>query len=179
MVRRSVRVTDPDQAGSVRGFTPEVLLGPLNSLELLHAPKQLFAAGHTEWLRERPRVSIVGSRKPSPDGPKRAAELARVLTQHGALVMSGLAEGIDASAHITTLEAGGRTIAVIGTSLSEAYPTKHRSLQDRLMREHLVVSQFSEGHPTTRKNFPTRNRTMALVSDASVIVEAGEGSGSL
>jgi DNA processing protein len=179
MVRRSARPTDSGEAPSVRSFTLEELLGPLNPLELLHAPKQLFAAGHTEWLRERPRVSIVGSRKPSPDGLKRAAKLARVLTAHGALVVSGLAEGIDASAHITMLEAGGRTIAVIGTPLSEVYPTKHRGLQDRLMREHLVVSQFPEGHPTTRKNFPMRNRTMALVSDASVIVEAGEGSGSL
>jgi DNA processing protein len=179
MVRRPAQLTNSGEAPSVRSFTPEDLLGPLNPLELLHAPKQLFAAGHAEWLRERPRVSIVGSRKPSLDGLRRAAKLARVLTAHGALVVSGLAEGIDASAHLTTLDAGGRTIAVIGTPLSEAYPAKHRGLQDRLMREHLVVSQFPEGHPTTRKNFPMRNRTMALVSDASVIVEAGEGSGSL
>ncbi|MBI3403264.1 MAG: DNA-processing protein DprA [Acidobacteria bacterium] len=129
--RRSARPTESGEAPSVRSFTPEELLGPLNPLEPLHAPKQLFAAGHAEWLWERPRVSIVGFLKPSSDGLKRAAKLARVLTEHGALVVSGLAERIDASAHITTLEAGGRTIAVIGTPLSEAYPTKHRSLQDR------------------------------------------------
>lgn len=144
-----------------------------------YAPKQLFVAGHAEWLRDRPRVSVVGARRASPDGVKRAAKLARILVKHGAIVVSGLAEGIDAAAHTATLDAGGRTVAVIGTPLSEVFPTKHRDLQERLMREHAVVSQFPEGHPTTRRNFPLRNRTMALVSDASVIVEAGDGSGSL
>lgn len=163
----------------IREFTPEELLGPLNPLEQHHAPKRLFVAGHVDWLSERPRVSIVGSRRSSPGGLKRAARLAKVLTEHQALVVSGLAEGIDWSAHMAAMEAGGRTIAVIGTSLGVAYPATHRALQEQMMREHLVISQFPEGYPTTRRNFPMRNRTMALVSDASVIVEAGEGSGSL
>lgn len=163
----------------VRTFTPEQLLGPLNPLEQRHAPSRLFVAGHSEWLGEHPRVAIVGSRKPSPEGTKRAARLARVLTENGALVVSGLAEGIDWAAHTATLSASGRTIAVVGTALSVAYPTKHRALQTQLMRAHLVVSQFPEGYPTTRRNFPLRNRTMALLCDASVIVEAGDGSGSL
>jgi len=162
-----------------RAYSAEELLGPLNPQEKLYAPKQLFVAGHAEWLRQEPRVSVVGARKASPDGLKRAAKLARILAKHGAILMSGLAEGIDAAAHTATVDARGRTVAVIGTPLSEAYPTKHRHLQQLLMREHLVVSQFPEGYPTTRKNFPLRNRTMALVSDASVIVEAGDGSGSL
>jgi DNA processing protein len=136
-------------------------------------------AGHAEWLGERPRVSIVGSRRASEAGIKRAARLARVLTDEHALVVSGLAEGIDAAAHVASADAGGRTIAVIGTSLSAVYPASHRALQDRLMREHLVVSQFPDGYPTARRNFPLRNRTMALLSDASVIVEAGDSSGSL
>jgi DNA processing protein len=160
-------------------YSAEELLGPLNPQEKLYAPKQLFVAGHAEWLRQEPRVSVVGARKASPDGVKRATKLARILVQHGAIVVSGLAEGIDAAAHTATVEAGGRTVAVIGTPLSETYPAKHRDLQQLLMREHLVVSQFPEGYPTTRKNFPLRNRTMALVCDASVIVEAGDGSGSL
>ena len=162
-----------------RPYTAEELLGPLNPQERLYAPKTLFVAGHVEWLRLERRVSVVGARKASPDGLKRAAKLARILVTHGAIVVSGLAEGIDAAAHTATVEAGGRTVAVIGTPLSETFPTKHRNLQQLLMREHLVVSQFSEGHPTTRKSFPLRNRTMALVSDASVIVEASDGSGSL
>ena len=162
-----------------RAYSAEELLGPLNPQELMYAPKQLFVAGHAEWLRQEPRVSVVGARKASPDGLKRAAKLARLLVKHGAIVISGLAEGIDAAAHTTAMDAGGRTVAVIGTPLSETYPAKHRELQHRLMRDHLVLSQFPEGYPTTRKNFPLRNRTMALVSDASVIVEASDGSGSL
>ena len=162
-----------------RAFTPEELLGPLNPLEQLHAPKHLFVAGHADWLGERPRVSIVGSRDASPEGIKRAARLTRLLTENRVLVVSGLADGIDRAAHVTAMESAGRTIAVIGTPLSSVYPSRHRSLQDQLMREHLVVSQFPERHPVTKRNFPMRNRTMALLSDASVIVEAGEGSGSL
>jgi len=168
-----------EQPGARRAYSVEELLGPLNPQEQRYAPKQLFAAGHTEWLRQEPRVSVVGARKASPDGLKRAAKLARLLVKHGAIVISGLAEGIDAAAHTATADAGGRTVAVIGTPLSETYPAKHRGLQQLLMREHLVVSQFPDGHRTTRKNFPLRNRTMALVSDASVIVEASDGSGSL
>jgi DNA processing protein len=162
-----------------RAWTPEELLGPLNPQERHFAPKALFAAGHIEWLRQPPRAAIVGARKASADGLKRAAKLARLLVGHRATIVSGLADGIDAAAHVAAIEAGGRTIAVIGTPLSEAYPAKHRDLQQRMMRDHLVLSQFAEGVPTTRKNFPLRNRTMALLSHASVIVEAGDGSGSL
>jgi DNA processing protein len=162
-----------------RAYSAEELLGPLNPQERLHAPKQIFVAGHAEWLRQQPRVAIVGARKASLDGVKRAAKLARILVKQGALVVSGLAEGIDAAAHTTTVQAGGRTIAVLGTPLSNTFPVKHHALQQQLMRDHLVLSQFPEGYPTTRKNFPLRNRTMALVSDASVIVEASDGSGSL
>lgn len=168
-----------DQPDVRHAYSAEELLGPLNPQERLYAPKQLFVAGHAEWLRQQPRVSVVGARKASTEGLKRAAKLARILVKHGAVVVSGLAEGIDAAAHSATVEADGRTVAVIGTPLSQTFPAKHRELQQHLMREHLVVSQFPEGHPTTRKNFPLRNRTMALVSDASIIVEASDGSGSL
>ena len=168
-----------EQSAVRRAYSAVELLGPLNPQELLYAPKQVFVAGHAEWLRQESRVSVVGARKASPDGVKRTVKLARLLVKHGAIVISGLAEGIDAAAHSATVEAGGRTVAVIGTPLSEAYPAKHQELQHQLMRDHLVISQFPEGYPTTRKNFPLRNRTMALVSDASVIVEASDGSGSL
>ena len=170
-------MTDTAAAGGPR--TAEDLLGPLNPLERLYAPKELFVAGHADWLRQPRRVAVVGARRASPEVMKRAARLARILVEHNAMVVSGLAEGIDAAAHTATIEAGGRTIAVIGTPLSDAYPARHRALQTLLMRDHLVVSQFHPGQPTTRRNFPMRNRTMALICDVSVIVEAGEGSGSL
>lgn len=170
-------MTDNDSTDVPRAI--EDLIGPLNSLERMYAPNELFVSGHAEWLRQSPKVAVVGARRASPEGVRRAAKLARLLVQHRAIVVSGLAEGIDAAAHTATIEAEGRTIAVLGTSLTDVYPTKHRTLQHRLMRDHLVVSQFRPGQPTARRNFPMRNRTMALICDASVIVEAGEGSGSL
>jgi DNA processing protein len=162
-----------------RGYSPEELLGPLNPQEQLYAPKEIFVAGHADWLRQQPKVAVVGAREASPEGLRRAAKLARILVEHRAIVVTGLAEGIDAAAHAAAIDAGGRTVAVIGTPLSDTYPAKHLALQERLVRDHLVVSQFAEGYPTTRKNFPLRNRTMALICDASVIVEASDGSGSL
>lgn len=184
MIRRPTSESrgTPGHAGGAApasGFPIEELLGPLNPLERLHAPTRLFVAGHPEWLLERPKVSIIGARQASGHGRKRAARLARILVRHGVIVVRGLAEGIDAAAHRATLASGGRTIAVIGTPLSDCYPPKHRELQARLMREHLVVSQFRAGQPVSRRNFPLRNRTMALATDATVIAEAGEGSGSL
>jgi DNA processing protein len=95
------------------------------------------------------------------------------------VVVSGLAAGIDRAAHEAAIEAGGRTIAVIGTPLDEIYPKANAGLQARIAREHLLVSQFAPGYPVTPKNFPIRNRTMALLADATVIVEAGEKSGTV
>lgn len=159
--------------------TLEELLGPLNEVERKNAPRELFVAGDVELLRSGPRVSVVGSRKASPEALSRARSLTRALVKRGIVVVSGLAEGIDSAAHETALAENGRTVAVIGTPLDEFYPAKNRNLQERLMREQLVVSQFPPGYPSKRENFPRRNRTMALLSDATVIVEAGEKSGTL
>jgi DNA processing protein len=93
------------------------------------------------------------------------------------VVISGLAAGIDATAHEAAMVAGGRTIAVLGTSLDRAYPRHHASLQDRIAREHLVVSPFESGTPTARWHFPPRNRVMARLATATVLVEASETSG--
>lgn len=81
--------------------------------------------------------------------------------------------------HKTAIKNGGKTIAVIGTPLSKTYPKENAELQKEMMHSQLVISQYKVGRPTTKKDFVFRNRTMALISDASVIVEAGEGSGTL
>jgi len=163
----------------MRGYTAEDLLGSLNAVERKNAPEHLYVAGDVELLRRGARVSIVGSRKASPEGLKRTHVLAKALVERGVVVVSGLAEGIDTAAHEAALAVGGRTVAVIGTPLDQAYPAKNRAFQERLMHEHLVVSQFPHGYPVQPKNFPMRNRTMALLTDATVIVEAGEKSGTL
>lgn len=162
-----------------REMTPEELLGPLNEVERKNAPKQLFVAGNVGHIHAGPRVSVVGSRGASPEGLARARAITRALVERDITVVSGLAEGVDTEAHEAALSAGGRTIAVIGTPLDVAYPEKNGPLQERLMREQLVVSQFPHGYPFHRKNFPIRNRTMALLTDATVIVEAGDKSGTL
>ena len=93
--------------------------------------------------------------------------------------MSGLAEGIDTAAHEAAIRHGGSTVAVLGTPLDKSYPARNSELQETIMRNHWAISQFPVGYPTQPKNFVIRNRTMALISDASIIVEAGETSGSL
>jgi DNA processing protein len=160
--------------------TAHDLLGrSLNEVEEKNAPARLFVAGDVGLLRAAPRVSVVGARRASAQALAAARVLATWLGERGAIVVSGLAEGVDTMAHETAIAAGARTIAVLGTALSEVFPAKNRALQQRIMREHLAVSQFGQGTPVRPGNFPMRNRTMALLSDATIIVEASDKSGSL
>lgn len=160
-----------------RAIRTDEIFAQLNSFEAKHAPEGLFLAGDASLLSEGKRVSVVGTRKPSREGTARTRALIRMLVDQGIIVVSGLAEGIDTVAHETAIAEGGRTIAVLGTPLSKAYPAKNRELLERIKAEHLAISQFPEGSPARRTHFPQRNRTMALISDATIIVEAGENSG--
>lgn len=162
-----------------RSFPPDVLLGPLTELERLNAPAKLFVAGRLEVLELEPRVSIVGARTASAQGLGRAHRLAKELAGEGVVVVSGLAKGIDTAAHRGAIDAKGNTIAVLGTPLDRCYPKENDALLQLIMREHLAISQFPPGSPIQRYNFPQRNRTMALIAEATVIVEAGNSSGSL
>lgn len=164
---------------TITSWTPEDLLWPFNEAELKHAPRELFVAGDHDLLRSGPTVSIIGSRKATPQGIARAQKLARMLVGRGVIVVSGLAQGIDTAAHRATIDAGGRTIAVLGTPLDKCYPAQNRALQQEIMRDHLAVSQFASGTKVGRHAFPIRNRTMALITDATVIIEAADGSGTL
>lgn len=159
--------------------TPEELIGPLNEVEKKHAPKRLFAAGKVELLRAGLRVSVVGSRDATKEGLGRARALSEALVRRGVVVVSGLAEGIDTQAHQAAINFGGATIAVLGTPLDVCFPKQNKSLLDCIIQGHLAVSEFPVGSPPQKKNFPMRNRTMALLSDATIIVEAGEGSGTI
>lgn len=158
----------------------ENLLGrPLNDIETKYAPKELYFKGSLKIPLPRPRVSIIGSRKASMNGLEDAQIITKTLLEKQTVIVSGLAEGIDTSAHETAIRSGGKTIAVLGTPLNKVYPRKNSMLQQEIMSKHLAISQFPIGHPTTPKDFVLRNRTMALISDATVIVEAGDTSGSL
>lgn len=163
----------------MREYRPADLLGQLNDVEEKNAPKTLYLAGDEALARGGRRVSIVGSRKPTSAGVGRAQELAIALAGARITVVSGLAKGIDTAAHMGAITGGGHTLAVLGTPLDQSYPASNKALQAEIMRDHLAVSQFPSGYPSQPKNFPIRNRTMALLSDATVIVEAGEKSGTL
>jgi DNA processing protein len=158
---------------------PHELLGPLNELELRFAPERLYIAGRLSIPLQHPRVSIVGTRTPSPVGVRAARTFSTELSRRGVTILSGLARGIDTAAHNAALDSHGTTIAVLGTPLSKVYPRENAALQHRIMEEQLAVSQFPDGHPIRPGNFVQRNRVMALMSDATVIVESGEQGGSL
>ncbi|NOZ82730.1 MAG: DNA-processing protein DprA [Euryarchaeota archaeon] len=155
----------------------ELLGRPLNDVEKKYAPEVVYVSGCIKIPLPGPRVAIVGTRNPSSEGLSIATAIARKLTERGVIVVSGLARGIDTVAHKTAIESGGKTIAVLGTPLNKFYPAENRTLQELIMREHLAVSQYPIGHVTKPKDFVFRNRTMALISDASIIVEAGKTSG--
>jgi DNA processing protein len=149
---------------------------PVRLRGVQQAPPVIFTVGSV--IADDPAVSVVGSRGASPAGLQMAAELARALTGRRMTVMAGLARGIDTSAHQATLNAGGRTVAVIGTGLGRAYPAENRELQNRIAERGLVLSQFWPDAPAQKHTFLMRNAVMSGYGLATVIVEAGETSGS-
>lgn len=138
----------------------------------------VFYAGDLEIL-DAPTVSIVGTREVSEAGWRRAAQLARDLVKAGVTVVSGLAKGVDTAALTSAMANGGRVAAIIGTPLDKAYPAENAELQQDIYRRHLLMTPFQVGERVFRSNFPTRNRVMAAVSDATAIIEASDTSGTL
>ena len=124
-------------------------------------------------------IALVGARTASTYGRKMARELAHELAGCGVCVVSGLARGIDSEAHQASLEAGGRTIAVLGSGLDVMYPREHIALAERIAESGAVVSEFSFGSQPEAGNFPYRNRVISGISLGTVVVEATEKSGSL
>jgi DNA processing protein len=155
------------------------LLGFLGDAALRAAPDSLYMAGDPKLLSASVRVAIVGSRQASEAALRRASRLAREVVAYGAVVVSGLARGVDTAALRSAIGAGGQVAAVLGTPLEVAYPDENASLQLEIGTHHCLVSHFPPGHPPGRGNFPRRNRLMALLTDATVIVEAGDSSGTL
>ena len=147
----------------------------------------LYYRGNLDLLSSR-SVAVVGAREATPVGIARARKIAKLLVENNFTVMSGLAKGIDTAAHKEAIHLGGHTIGVIGTALHQSYPKENKELQKSLTKNHLVVSQvpfvqYQRQHLTNYKRnrmfFPERNKTMSALSLATIIVEAGESSGSL
>ncbi len=138
----------------------------------------VFWAGNLDLLR-RPAVSVIGAREVSPEGYARAARIARELAKAGVTVVSGLAKGVDTAAHTGAIAVGGPTAGVIGTPIDKVYPAENAELQEEIARDFLLISQFPSGTKTWPSDFPKRNRLMAALTDASIIVEASDTSGTL
>jgi DNA processing protein len=146
------------------------------------APVCLHGLGDRELVRRLDgpdAVTIVGSRHPSAYGLRVAGELAFELASAGVVVVSGMAIGIDAAAHRGALEAGGRTIAVLGCGPDVVYPRRERALHAQLVDAGAIVSEYEPGTPAAPNQFPARNRIMAALGGAVVVVEATDPSGSL
>lgn len=147
--------------------------------ELHDAPPLLFVAGNAAIL-ERPQLAMVGSRRASRAGVGEAASFARHLAAGGFVITSGLALGIDAAAHQGALDAGGLTIAVLGTGLNEVYPPRHRELAQRIRDNGgALLSELPLDTAAQACNFPRRNRLISGLSLGVLVVEAGLSSGSL
>ncbi|MCR5740365.1 MAG: DNA-protecting protein DprA, partial [Lachnospiraceae bacterium] len=143
------------------------------------APRFLYIRGKKSLLFEKRTVALVGSRQASEGSKENTRRLAEILGKNGITVVSGLAKGIDVTAHMTALENGYNTISVIGTNLNQYYPPENKAVQLEIEKRGLVVSQFSPAAKTQRWFFPLRNGVMSGLSLATVIMEAGESSGAL
>ncbi len=151
---------------------------PRRLKEIDQPPPVLYTLGELtvqdEWA-----AAIVGTRRMTGYGRQVTDELAELLAHHGVTVVSGLARGVDASAHQTSLKHSGRTIAVLGSGVDRIYPPEHRKLAEEIAKNGAVISDYPPGTPPESNNFPPRNRIISGLSRVVVIIEAGITSGAL
>lgn len=180
-------VLDRFQKTGVTGFGVRVHGAgeyPEKLRDALHPVEMLYYQGWWDLVYSR-GVAVVGTRKASREGLARTRKLVKGLVADDFTIVSGLAAGIDTEAHTTALKEGGRTIAVIGTPLSFSYPRENTELQERIAQKFLVISQVpvkrweKQDYRLNRFFFPERNVTMSALTEATIIVEAGETSGTL
>jgi len=149
-----------------------------------HPVELLYFRGNWDITASR-CVAIVGTRNPTDDGRRRTVKLSRQFVESGFTVVSGLARGIDTAAHTAAIENGGQTVAILGTPITSCYPPENYELQRKIADEFLVISQVPivrysrQGPNGNRLFFPARNVTMSALTEATVIVEAGNTSGTL
>jgi len=174
---------------SVNKYRPNLLInGTLNYPERLRDAREpvelLYYTGKLDLIYSK-SVAIVGTRNPTNDGVKRTERLVKLLVENEITVVSGLAKGIDTAAHTSAIKNGGETIAVIGTPLNQVYPKENANLQDYIAKRHLLISQVpfikyeSQDYRSNRLFFPERNKTMSAITEATVIIEASDTSGTL
>jgi DNA processing protein len=148
---------------------------PQQLRDIHQVPPLVFTRGRL--AADQRAVAVVGTRLATPRGLRVAKAISRNLAEAGVTVVSGLAAGIDTAAHLAALEAGGRTVAVIGTGINRSYPAANADLQHRIAADGLVLSQFWPDASPTKTSFPMRNAVMSGYAAATVVVEAAYRSG--
>lgn len=143
---------------------------PREVLTVKDPPRVLYAQGDLGLLKRR-RVAIIGSRKPSPYGVTMAWASAKALAESGVVIVSGMAMGLDARAHRGALDAGGGTIAVLGSGIDVNYPRVNSDLLNEVRSKGLVLSEFPPGYPSHKWNFPARNRIIVALAECLLVVE--------
>lgn len=149
--------------------------------QMKDGPATFYTRGTLNWEHLPPLIAIVGSRKHSSYGMQVADKLAGDLSRAGFIVVSGMAFGIDSVAHKGALESGSETIAVLGSGIDDAFiaPVSHFSLAQKIMAHGALVSEYPPGTPATQGSFPMRDRIIAGLCCGTIVIEAGENSGSL
>ena len=163
-------------------WTPDQVDYPRLLLETPSPPPVLYYRGEVQLQENqgiKPLVGIVGTRNASEYGKRWARKLSAALARNGFTVVSGLADGIDTEAHRACLESGGRTLAVLGTGVDVVYPPRNRDLYKQILNQGLVLSEYPAKTPPDRAHFPPRNRIIAGMSRAVLVMEAPTRSGAL
>lgn len=163
-------------------WTPADPEYPRLLLETPNPPPILYYRGKANLLENQaviPAIAIVGTRDPTPYGKKWTRRLTTTLANQGFMIVSGMAAGIDTEAHRACLEMGKRTIAVLGTGVDIAYPPRNQGLYRDIVQQGLVVSEYPHGTPPDRSHFPQRNRIIAGLCRAVLVMEAPTKSGAL
>jgi DNA processing protein len=150
---------------------------PRHLREIFDPPIVLFALGRTE-LMPTPSIGVVGTRSPTPYGLAAAERLSADLSRAGLTIVSGMARGIDTSAHLAALKEGGDTVAILGCGVDVVYPSNNRRLYEEIAKKGLILSEFPMGAPAFPQNFPIRNRIVSGLSIGVLIVEGAQHSGS-
>lgn len=166
----------------LRGFDTDY---PANLLDAESPIQAFYYQGNWSYIHAERRIAIIGSRDVSSAGVSRTKKLARLLVDNGVVVLSGLAEGVDTAAHTEAIEQGGKTIAILGTAITDTYPKQNKKLQKEIGENHLLISQIPilrysiQDYRSNRQFFPERNATMSALAQGTVIVEAADRSGTL
>ena len=152
---------------------------PKELLTLPDPPILFYGKGDPSILSMYPKLTVVGTRRATPDGMTASLQFSRELAAGGVVIVSGMAEGIDGAAHSGALRARGKTVALLGCGIDVPYPASNLTLKDEVGEKGLLLSEFPLGTAAFRTNFPYRNRVLSALSDGTLVVEAGRKSGAL